>query len=112
MSEDIVNAEDLDKDLRYKIIEKSGGKSLLRCIQCGVCSSGCTISDYIDFQPHRVVASVLLGLKDRILSSNAIWTCLTCGHCTIYCPVAGSEIGVNFAKMIMELRGKLTRSNE
>ncbi len=110
MSEEIVNAEDLDKNLRYEIFERLGAKTLLKCIQCGVCNAGCTVSEYIDPQPHVVVASLLLGLKDRILSSNALWTCLTCDRCTIYCPMNGDEIGVNFPKIIMELRSLFSDS--
>jgi heterodisulfide reductase subunit C len=80
------NAGDLDRNFRYEISEKVGAKSLLKCIQCGVCSSGCTVTEYVDMQPHRVVASCLLGLKKEVLSSNAIWTCSLCHRCTERCP--------------------------
>ena len=80
------NASELDADFRYEISDKVGAKSLLKCIQCGVCSSGCTVTEYVDLQPHRVVASCLLGLKDEVLSSNAIWTCSLCHRCTERCP--------------------------
>lgn len=84
--EKVIKSEELNHDLRYEISEKVGAKSLLKCIQCGVCSSGCTVSQYIDLQPHRVVASLLLGLKDVVLNSNAIWTCSLCHRCTERCP--------------------------
>lgn len=84
--EKTMSSKELDHDLRYEISNKVGAKSLLKCIQCGVCSSGCTVSEFIDLQPHRVVASLLLGLKDVILSSNAIWTCSLCHRCTERCP--------------------------
>lgn len=80
------NASDLDHKFRYEISEKVGAKSLLKCIQCGVCSSGCTVTEYVDMQPHRVVASCLLGLRDEVLSSQAIWTCSLCHRCTERCP--------------------------
>jgi len=80
------NASDLDKDFHYEISEKIGAKSLLKCIQCGVCSSGCTVTEYVDMQPHRVVASCLLGLRKEVLSSQAIWTCSLCHRCTERCP--------------------------
>ena len=80
------NTNQLNKDFRYEISEKVGAKSLLKCIQCGVCSSGCTVTEYVDMQPHRVVASCLLGLKEEVLSSNAIWTCSLCHRCTERCP--------------------------
>jgi len=80
------NASDLDLNFRYEIAEKVGAKSLLKCIQCGVCSSGCTVTEYVDLQPHRVVAACLLGLKEEVLASNAIWTCSLCHRCTERCP--------------------------
>jgi heterodisulfide reductase subunit C len=80
------NASELYKNFRYEISEKIGAKSLLKCIQCGVCSSGCTVTEYVDLQPHRVVALCLLGLKEEVLSSNAIWTCSLCHRCTERCP--------------------------
>lgn len=80
------NASELDTNFRYEISQKIGAKSLLKCIQCGVCSSGCTVTEYVDMQPHRVVASCLLGLKEEVLSSQAIWTCSLCHRCTERCP--------------------------
>ncbi len=79
-------AVELDKNFRYEISQKIGAKSLLKCIQCGVCSSGCTVTEYVDLQPHRIVASCLLGLKEEVLSSQAIWTCSLCHRCTERCP--------------------------
>jgi len=84
--EKTIKSSELDHNFRYKISEKVGAKTLLKCIQCGVCSAGCTVSEFIDLQPHRVVASLLLGLKDTVLSSNAIWTCSLCHRCTERCP--------------------------
>ncbi|MFX1314245.1 MAG: 4Fe-4S dicluster domain-containing protein [Promethearchaeota archaeon] len=80
------NTKELDLKFRYEISEKVGAKSLLKCIQCGVCSSGCTVTEYVDMQPHRVVASCLLGLREEVLSSQAIWTCSLCHRCTERCP--------------------------
>ena len=97
--EEVINAKDLDNDFRYEISQKVGAKSLLKCIQCGVCSSGCTVTEYVDLQPHRVVASCLLGLKDRVLSSNAIWTCSLCHRCTERCPK-----GVDYSFILALLR--------
>ena len=97
--EKVIDAKDLDKDFRYEISDKVGAKSLLKCIQCGVCSSGCTVTEYVDLQPHRVVASCLLGLKDRVLSSEAIWTCSLCHRCTERCPK-----GVDYSFILALLR--------
>lgn len=105
--EKVVESRELDHDLRYQISEQVGAKTLLKCIQCGVCSSGCTVSKYIDLQPHRVVASLLLGLKDVILSSNAIWTCSLCHRCTERCPK-----GVDYSFILALLRNMASREGK
>ncbi|MHA1681333.1 MAG: 4Fe-4S dicluster domain-containing protein [Promethearchaeota archaeon] len=81
-----VNVNDLDLDFRHELSNMINGESLLNCIQCGVCSSGCTVSEWMDLQPHLVVSSLLLGMKDRVLNSKAIWTCSLCHRCTERCP--------------------------
>lgn len=83
---ELVDSAQLDHDLRHKLSAMIGAKSLKNCIGCGVCSSGCTVSEYIDLQPHRVVALLLLGFKDKVLQSNAIWTCSLCHKCAERCP--------------------------
>ncbi|TFF89759.1 MAG: hypothetical protein EU548_06485 [Promethearchaeota archaeon] len=105
--ENVVESKELDHSLRYEISEKVGAKTLLKCIQCGVCSSGCTVSEYIDLQPHRVVASLLLGLKDVILSSNAIWTCSLCHRCTERCPK-----GVDYSFILALLRNMAAKEGK
>jgi heterodisulfide reductase subunit C len=105
--EKVISSNDLEHDLRYQISEQVGAKTLLKCIQCGVCSSGCTVSKYIDLQPHRVVASLLLGLKDVILSSNAIWTCSLCHRCTERCPK-----GVDYSFILALLRNMASKEGK
>lgn len=83
---DLYTEADIDPNFRIQLSEEVGGKSLLQCIQCGICSSGCTVSEYIDLQPHRMVACCLMGLKDFVLSSNAVWICSLCHKCTERCP--------------------------
>lgn len=78
--------DDIDFNFRRMLSEKVGGESLLNCIQCGICSSGCTVSEYVDLQPHRMIACCLLGLKDIVLKSNAVWICSLCNKCTERCP--------------------------
>ncbi|MBD3352350.1 MAG: hypothetical protein GF364_12760, partial [Candidatus Lokiarchaeota archaeon] len=78
--------KDIDYNFRKELSEEVGAKSLLQCIGCGICSSGCTVSEFIDLQPHRMVACCLLGLKDFVLKSNAVWICSLCHKCTERCP--------------------------
>ncbi|MFX0103032.1 MAG: 4Fe-4S dicluster domain-containing protein [Candidatus Hodarchaeota archaeon] len=103
--DEYINAKDLNLNFRYDLSEKLHAESLLNCIQCGVCSSGCQVSEWMDLQPHLVVSSLLLGMKNRILSSRAIWSCSICHRCTERCPKS-----VNYSFLLAHLRNMAMES--
>jgi heterodisulfide reductase subunit C len=59
---------------------------LERCYQCNACSSGCPTAYQMDYEPHRFLRMVQLGLKDTVLNSNTYWICLSCETCATRCP--------------------------
>jgi heterodisulfide reductase subunit C2 len=59
---------------------------LERCYQCSACSSGCPAAYQMDYEPHRFLRMVQLGLKERVLNSNTYWICLSCETCATRCP--------------------------
>ncbi|UCD75974.1 MAG: 4Fe-4S dicluster domain-containing protein [Phycisphaerales bacterium] len=63
-----------------------GAEDLLRCIQCGTCSSTCPLSIYMDHTPRKIIAMTRAGFKDEVLSSATIWLCASCYSCTVDCP--------------------------
>ena len=67
------------------VMDKSGAH-LQRCYQCIACSSGCPSAYQMDYPPHQLLRLVQLGLKDRVLNSNAFWICLSCETCAARCP--------------------------
>lgn len=93
------NDSDIDPNFKTMLSKEIGAASLLQCIQCGICSSGCTVSEFIDLQPHRMVACCLLGLKEFVLSSNAVWICSLCHKCTERCPKH-----VDYSLLLVHLR--------
>jgi heterodisulfide reductase subunit C len=40
----------------------------------------------MDILPHRVIRYIMLGEKDKVLSSKTIWSCLQCYTCSVRCP--------------------------
>lgn len=56
------------------------------CYQCGKCTSGCPLAEFMDMNPAQVVHAVRLGLKDLVLNTNTYWLCVACGTCTGRCP--------------------------
>lgn len=76
----------LDKDFAAKL-DPDGRLNLAACLQCGRCSSGCTMRTETDILPHQMNRMAMLGLSDQLLASKAIWTCASCHTCVSRCPM-------------------------
>jgi len=83
----IIEAEEMNPKFKYELIKKHGAEKLLLCFQCGTCTADCPISRFSDFyRPRKIARMVQLGLKDRLLSDDALWLCSTCFTCVDRCP--------------------------
>ena len=80
-------------------IEQASGQQLSLCYQCGKCTAGCPIAGSGEAPPHKIMYMAQLGLKERVLSSPAIWLCVSCATCTARCPK-----GVDLAEIMNSLR--------
>ncbi len=82
-----VKASQMDPKFKYEITEIHGGEKLLRCFQCGTCTSDCPIAKFSDtYRPRQIIRMAQLGLKDRVLNSDTLWLCASCFTCTDRCP--------------------------
>jgi heterodisulfide reductase subunit C2 len=61
-------------------------QSPMQCYQCGKCSAGCPIRDYMNESPNQVVRLIQLGFDDEALSSSTPWLCASCLTCSTRCP--------------------------
>lgn len=68
------------------LLQEETGQPLGRCYQCKKCSAGCPIADIADLQTSEVVRLIQLGDREKLLSSNRIWLCLSCKTCQARCP--------------------------
>jgi Fe-S oxidoreductase len=77
----------LQPDLEFveALIERAGD-SFERCYQCGTCSAVCPFEFAGTQLPRREMLLAQWGLKDELLSSEALWICTTCGNCARVCP--------------------------
>ena len=71
---------------RKSEIEEITGQNPNQCYQCGKCSAGCPIREYMDVSPNKVVRLVQLGLMEKALKTKTIWLCAGCLTCSSRCP--------------------------
>ena len=81
----------MDKNARAdsfvnEIASVPGGEGIRLCIQCGTCTASCPNVDRMEHTPSQLIALARAGLRDEVLSSNAMWYCLSCYLCTVRCP--------------------------
>lgn len=92
MSRKVLKVSDLDLNFKFEVARTKEGKTLLGCVQCGICSSSCPFSEELDVKPHEVIKMILLGMREEALSCKKIWSCATCYMCAERCP-QGVETG-------------------
>jgi heterodisulfide reductase subunit C len=63
-----------------------GGEGINVCIQCGTCTASCPNADRMEHTPSQLIAMARAGMRKEVLSSNAMWYCLSCYLCTVRCP--------------------------
>ncbi|MFQ6067899.1 MAG: 4Fe-4S dicluster domain-containing protein [bacterium] len=85
--EKIISVSELDSNFKYEIAKEPGGENIMRCFACGTCPAGCPVREIDDrYDPRKIIRMVLLGMKERVLSSDFIWLCSTCYTCYERCP--------------------------
>jgi heterodisulfide reductase subunit C len=82
-----IKASEIDPKFKYEISKMHGGEKLMRCFQCGTCTSDCPIARFSDtYRPRQIIRMTQFGLKDRVLNSDTLWLCASCFTCTDRCP--------------------------
>lgn len=74
-------------DLSFlKEVEEKSGEKISACYQCYRCTNGCPVAADMDIYPHRIIRHIVLGDREKVLTSGTIWTCLQCTTCSVRCP--------------------------
>jgi len=55
-------------------------------MRCGKCSATCPSYDEMEYHPHQFAALVKKGQVEKLMSSNAMYKCLSCFACSERCP--------------------------
>ena len=70
-----------------KITNRIGGETLNSCYQCGTCVSSCPIARITsEFNPREVIKLAQLGVREEVITGDAIWLCTSCYNCNERCP--------------------------
>ena len=97
---DVIRASEIDPKFKYELLKLPGSEKILRCFQCGTCTSDCPVARFSDtYRPRTIIRMAQLGLKERVLNSETLWLCAACFTCTDRCPQ-----GVEVASVIRVLR--------
>ncbi len=69
-----------------ELIKEISGTNVRQCMKCGKCSGRCPAYNEMDIKPHQFVSMLEKGRVEELLSSKAIYNCLSCMACVERCP--------------------------
>ena len=82
-----IRASEIDPKFKYELSKMHGAEKLLKCFQCGTCTSDCPVARFSDtYRPRQIIRMAQLGLRERVLKSDTLWLCAACFTCTDRCP--------------------------
>lgn len=85
-------------DLISRLREKGAG-DLLKCIQCGSCTSACIVNAVDEeFNPRRMIGLIIRFNK---LLDHDPWLCSTCSLCVERCPQSVNPLSIIVALRII-----------
>jgi heterodisulfide reductase subunit C len=67
-------------------VQERSGQNLSRCYQCKKCTGGCPTVTWYEWSNHAIVRMIQHGKREELLSSKAIWMCVSCETCGTRCP--------------------------
>jgi heterodisulfide reductase subunit C len=97
--------EDLDPSFCEEVASMPGGGNIRKCFACGTCAAGCPVTNIDEeYNSRTIIRKILLGMREEVLKSPAIWLCIMCYRCYARCPQQ-----VNFTDIMRALRHMAVR---
>ena len=75
-------------------IKSSKDDGVLKCVQCGMCTSTCPAARHSNYNPREIMERVFEG-DETLLEDEDLWNCFYCYTCHSTCPVGNSVCEVN-----------------
>lgn len=72
--------------LKEILDDAPGAERIVHCLQCGSCGGSCPNGADMQYTPRAVFALMNAGERERVLTSNTMWCCVSCYLCTTRCP--------------------------
>ena len=72
--------------LQEILADVPGGGRIVHCLQCGSCGGSCPSGADMECTPRTLFALIQAGDRQRVLSANTMWACVSCYFCTTRCP--------------------------
>lgn len=66
--------------------ETPRGERLTVCLQCGTCGGSCPNGAEMEYTPRTLFGWIQAGEREKVLSANTMWQCVSCYFCTTRCP--------------------------
>ncbi len=77
-----------------KNVKNTKDDGVLKCVQCGLCTSTCPAARHSEYNPREIIERVLEG-DETIKEEDYLWNCFYCYTCHSVCPVGNSVCEVN-----------------
>ncbi|MCS7237620.1 MAG: 4Fe-4S dicluster domain-containing protein [Thermoguttaceae bacterium] len=98
--------------LHQVMAETPRGERLLHCIQCGSCGGSCPNGPDMDYSPRILFALIQAGEREKVLSANTMWMCVSCYYCTTRCPQQIPITDIMYTLKRMSLREGLAKGTD
>ncbi len=98
----------MTREERLEAIKTISGTDVSKCMKCGKCSGRCPAFKEMDVKPHQFVTMLAQGKLEKLLESEAIWSCLSCMACVERCPrgVAPAAVIEAVRDTVVRMQGK------
>jgi heterodisulfide reductase subunit C len=94
------------------VAETPNGHRLRTCIQCGTCGGSCPNGAEMDYTPRAMFAMIHYGERERVLSANTMWQCVSCYFCTSRCPQEIPVTDVMYTLKRMAIREGMVKDTD
>ena len=81
---ELLNDSNRDPDFTAEFID-AGIETVKHCFQCGTCSGSCPSGRRTPYKVRQIVRKCLLGLKEEVITDDALWMCTTSYTCQERC---------------------------